>query len=242
LAEDASQAESDLNDRLEGADVKLLHAWNANIDRRADSGFLLCYSDRPFSGRSQDFTSDHVEEEIWKKVRTIPIKEKAQLVLDHLNHQKVDRSGASLEGVTAELLSRGSEVKWVQSPLLSASASVEVNWKPHSTRIRSIERGPNDIYSQLGATDKILCPTNVSFPVTDLVLSCNNADGDVLTYQSTWQETHPFTLGALYKLRKVHLRIDDNRKLVINFVVHGKEDLYAKRDKLSYVVGNPKLI
>ncbi len=111
----------------------------------------------------------------------LPIKERAQLVVNHLSHEKVDRTGASLAGVTAELLSLGSKVKWVQSPPLSASASEEVKWKPHSPRIRSIERVNNDISSQLVATDKILCPTNVSFPVTDLVFSSNTADGDVST-------------------------------------------------------------
>jgi hypothetical protein len=48
----------------------------------------------------------------------------------------------------------------------------------------------------------------------------------------------PFTLGALYKLRSNYLRIGYDRKLTINFDVPRKEDLYAKRDKLSYVVGN----
>jgi hypothetical protein len=46
-------------------------------------------------------------------------------------------------------------------------------------------------------------------------------------------------LEALYKLRAVRLRIGHDRKLVINFVVPQKEEMYAKRGKLSYLVGNP---
>jgi hypothetical protein len=258
LAKDVARAETDLDDRLTSADINQLHAKNSNIDRDAGiskyannsvSGFLLCYSDIPevssgdkrrFRERSQDFTSEHVSEEIRKKVRMIPITDKAKLVLQHLDHDKVDRSGTSLEGVTAELLSLGSKVTWLQSPPLSDSSTVEVNWNPHSTRIRSIERVGNDIYSHLVTTDKILAPTNVSFPVSDLVLSCSNADGDISTYQTTWKETRPFSLEALYKLRVVLLRIGHDRKLVINFVVPHKEETYAKRGKLSYLVGNPK--
>jgi hypothetical protein len=257
LTEDVTQAETDLNDRLIAADIQLLHVLNANIDRDADiskcadnsvSGFLLCYSQIPevssggkrrFRERSQDFTSEHVSEEIRKKVRMIPITEKADLVLKHLNHEKVDRSGASLEGATANLLSLGSKVTWLQSPPLSASYIEEVNWNPHSTRKRSIEKVGNDIYSQLVSKNKILAPTNVSFPVSDLVLSCDTADDDISTYQATWQETHAFSLEALYKLRVVQLRIGHDRKLVINFVVPQKEETYAKRGKLSYLVGNP---
>jgi hypothetical protein len=89
------------------------------------------------------------------------------------------------------------------------------------------------------ATDKILVSTNSSFPVSDMVLSCATANDDISTYLTTWQETHPFTPGALYKFRTKYLRIEYDRKLIINFVVPQKEKSYAKLDKLSYVIGDP---
>jgi hypothetical protein len=141
LAEDTTLIESDLEGRIFGADVNLMHALNASMYRGAKnsvSGLLLCYAQipeissenkRPFRSKSQDFTSEHVKEGIRKKLRAIPVVEKAELVLKHLNHEKVDRSGVCLEGVTAKLLSFGSKVKWVQSPPISANDSEEVIWK-----------------------------------------------------------------------------------------------------------------
>jgi hypothetical protein len=66
----------------------------------------------------------------------------------------------------------------------------------------------------------------------------NKINEGIDVFQITWQQTHPFTLRALYMLRVLHLKIADNVPLRVFYVAPGLENQYALRGRSDFLVGD----
>ena len=97
------------------------------------------------------------------------------------------------------------------------------------------ETGKNTMANSLSKKEHVLVPLNPQFPVVDIVESQPNETEAVTAYQITWQATHPFRMEALCQLREKELKIATSRQLKIYFVVPGKGETYAKKQKTDYL-------
>ena len=242
-------AQEELRNRLDGLDLKTLQSIAVNIDRDSTghgnvSGYILCYDGKQaaldarktssralgFNVRVLTYTSALVEEEVDKLLVRKPLEDKMNVVLDRLNDRSVDISGKNLEAVATEFLRLriGWRIKRVG----------ETNkWKSFPDKgTRKVMR-EYDVSQILTTPDKILVPMHPSFPVVDMIYS-NFGAGPVTAFQCTWQDTHPFSVRALYDLRCRRLKVPDEQKVHIIYIVPNKEQLYADRGEDAFLVGS----
>eukprot|EP00529_Nitzschia_sp_RCC80_P011272 CAMPEP_0113466986 /NCGR_PEP_ID=MMETSP0014_2-20120614/14572_1 /TAXON_ID=2857 /ORGANISM="Nitzschia sp." /LENGTH=619 /DNA_ID=CAMNT_0000359261 /DNA_START=106 /DNA_END=1962 /DNA_ORIENTATION=- /assembly_acc=CAM_ASM_000159 len=248
-SDQVESAKVELRSRLAGLDLKVLQSIAVNIDRDPHghgnvSGYILCYDGKQaaldarknsssalgFNNRVLTYTSVHVEEEVDKLLDSKSLQDKMKIVLDRLNNRSVDISGKNLEAVATEFLRR--RVGWNIKRVGETN-----NWESfHDKASRTVLR-EYDISQMLTIPDKILVPGHTSFPVVDMIYS-NYGAGPVHAFQCTWQDTHPFTVRALYDLRCRRLKVPNEQKVHIIFIVPNKEQLYAARGKDSFLVGS----
>jgi len=235
---------NDLLDRLENLDLSILQKKAANVDRDATgnnvSGFILCYDGKRvalerksqegggifFDDRVLRYTSSFVEQRVEELLDLKPMEEKMMVVLDRLNDRVIDLSGKNLEAVTTEFLSKAI-VKW---QIKRAGVG---EWSDFTTKKRTVTKDYS-VVGQLTMADKLLVPTNTSFPVADMVFS-NWGNDPALVFQCTWQPSHPFTVRALYELRVKHLRIPASKAVYVIMVAPGQEEKYASKPEADYL-------
>ena len=242
LGED-DRAEEKLAARLEDISLDSLTSIALNVDREEKgknvSGYLVCYDNRfvegatRFSTKNLEYTSVLVEEEVAKRLHTKPTKEKMLNVLKRLDGEMLDLSGKNLEDVAMELLSEGTAFSWLSCEVGTANPS----WRPFSMTKRIIRR-IFSIENNFTQSNLILAPTNLRFPGIDFLCSLLGSKFPVLSFQCTWQARHPFTVRALYDLRRQHLKISDDKKLEIYLVTPGKESTYVSKQKDDFLDGS----
>lgn len=242
LGEDVRAGEK-LIARLENISLDILTSVALNVDREEKgnnvSGYLVCYDNRLVTGASRfstknlEYTSVLVEEEVAKRLHTKPTKEKMLNVLKRIDGEMLDLSGKNLEEVAMELLSKGAAFTWCSCEVGTANPS----WRPFSMTKRIIRR-IFSIESNFMQPNLILAPTNLRFPAIDFICSWSDSNLPVLSFQCTWQDRHPFTVRALYDLRRQHLKIGDDKNLEIYFVTPGKESAYVLKQKDDFLDGS----
>jgi hypothetical protein len=129
------------------------------------------------------------------------------------------------------MIARGSQMtKWVACEVGMAQ------WKEHKLKKAVVEIvGVDDMAASLTTTRRCLfVSSDRTFPVVDIVESQSKKAEAMTGYQITWQPAHPFTVGALRKLRVEKLKMDPKRLLKIFFVVPREEETYARRPKMAY--------
>jgi hypothetical protein len=206
------------------------------------SGYLVCYDNRlvskeehRFSTKNLEYTSLQVEEAVANELRTKPLKEKMQAILIRLDGEALDISGKMLESVALELLSQGSDYRWVSRQVGTT------DWVSFKTTKREIKRTFTLVenFTQPGL---IIAPSNAIFPVVDFVLSWPEQGAPVVSFQCTWQNRHPFTVRALYDLRNNHMKVGDDQIVNIYIVCPSKDnwlaDAYATRSKDDFLQGS----
>ena len=200
------------------------------------SGYLVCYNNgwveghELFSEKNLEFTSLQVEEEVAARLHVKPMKEKMQCVLARMNGEILDMSGKMLESAAMELLSEGTSYSWEACEVGAAVWESFSMTKKTKKRVFSIE----EVFSQPGV---IIAPTKVSFPVIDFLCSLSDVNGPVVSFQCTWQSSHPFTVRALYDLRCNHMKVGDDQIVEIYLVTPGKENAYVLKSKEVFLDG-----
>ena len=239
LGEDMDGA-AKLTSCLKEISVDILSSIALNIDREAQgnnvSGYLVCYDNRlvegheRFSEKNLEFTSLQVEEEVAARLHVKPMKEKMQCVLARMNGEILDMSGKMLESAAMELLSEGTSYSWEACEVGAAVWESFSMTKKTKKLVFSIE----EVFSQSGV---IIAPTKVSFPVIDFLCSLSDVNGPVVSFQCTWQPSHPFTVRALYDLRCNHMKVGDDQIVEIYLVTPGKENAYVLKQKNDFLDG-----
>jgi hypothetical protein len=236
---DGSVLLEELSTRLkESEDLKrILLAEVTDVDaqkgRGTVSGCLVCYTDVPFDGdkpfksKKLALTSLYVREKIRETIKLVSEFELASKVLQVLKGRRTDElGGSSLESTVASMIAGGSrKIKW-------EAREVETGeWIHYKLAPTTVKRVREMEISNKGRA--LLVSSNRNFPVVDIVDSQPDIEGVVIAYQVTWQENHPFNMGALHDLRR-ELKINPNSMLKICFVVPQHADQYASRSKNSY--------
>lgn len=67
------------------------------------------------------------------------------------------------------------------------------------------------------------------------MLTPDDADANIDSFQTTWQSKHPFSLFALYDSRVCRLGIQNSRTLIIYFAVPEHADRYVTQPKSSFL-------
>ena len=249
LAQDTSRFLEDQKNRIETADPTILRARSVNIDYKPTggnvSGFLLSFCNIPLEGPNQfkyaelDFTSMYVEQAIRAKLSDYSLQDHVNIVLDHIGGKQVDRSGLHLQESVGMMLSKGSQLVWKMT-MVGDTAPVNaaaLQWSTFRTQKREVVK-LYTIVEQLRAAAKLLISTNPNFPLGDIVFSQKTINATIDVVQITWQQTHPFTLRALYMLRVLYLKIADNVPLRVFFVAPNLENQYALRARSDFLVGD----
>jgi hypothetical protein len=247
-------ADDALNIRLQNPKIDLLHRKYVAIDRKAEgdnvSGYLLRYSDIPeegedsFATKGLAFTSALVKDQIRTQLNTYTLKANVQVVLDHLSHKVVDRSGLHLENVTAELLARGQDIAW-QYATINDVAGTKATWKKYTTKKRKIEKVSGYFGDKIAEANKIFQSSDEQLPAADIILSAPvSTKAEVDAVQTTWQEAHPFSLRALYDLRVKRMQIKETCQLNLYFAVPNRSEEYLTRIRSNFLtkgstVANP---
>ena len=240
------RADEELTGRLKEISLEVLTSIALNVDREPKgnnvSGYLVCYDNRlveqnRFSTKNLEYTSLKVEEEVATKLRTKPLRDKMQVVLNRLNGEALDMSGKILEDVAMELISQGRACDWVTRRVGAAE------WVPFATNKRTIKRIYN-LAENLTQADLIIGPTNTNFPVIDFVLSCpeKTEKAPVFSFQCTWQRRHPFQARELYDLRNNHMQVEDDQIVNIYIVCPSEKNAlansYASMPKEKFLQGS----
>jgi hypothetical protein len=241
LFRNKSMAQRELDVHLGGEELdSILKSEVTNVDTDPGkgnvSGYLVCYTDIPCSGdrafesRELMLTSSFVRDAIRENMELISQDESVKKVRKALGgNRKADLGGFYLEVTFTAMIQGGSrKTKWKSREVGTAE------WKDHQQEERTVERVDN-MASWLSYEALLLVPLSRSFPVVDIVESQPEAAEAVTAYQITWRDNHPITMGALRKLRGEMLEIGSTRPLKIFFVVPGKEEAYAKRQKMTYL-------
>ena len=244
LAKDVTKATSELTERLANVSVHVLQSKALNIDRKDSgdniSGYILCYNNKQedgsrFTRKVLEFTSAEVESRVQQIVDDLPLKDKATTVLARLNDQVVDLSGQNLEAIGTELLSKGThgtEYKW-QSKVVGGQG----NWSTFNTTKRDVVR-LWEVYELLQRQGQILVSTNTNFPLGDIVFTPKVLTGPIDVVQFTWQDSHPFTIRALYDRRVNRLKVDHEVCVKVYIISPGKENDYARMKKIDFLKGS----
>jgi hypothetical protein len=244
LEPDTSNIEKAQKERLQVADIHVLRSNVANVDRDTTgnnvSGYLLCYTnipvtgDRRFMDKELAYTSRAVEHAVRLKFHTCTTTQHFEGVLNHMNDRIDDRAGIQLELVGTHLLSLGNAVRWT-----CVQVGVVGRWTSFRSHVREVFQ-TEDVARALHEThNKIIKSTNPNFPVADVVFSADNAVDPINTIQFTWQLSHPFTLNSLCNFRMNHLNIGHDRIVNVYYMVPGNEEVYARKEKSSFLKGNP---
>mmetsp|Transcript_54050 Transcript_54050/g.131210 ORF Transcript_54050/g.131210 Transcript_54050/m.131210 type:complete len:321 (+) Transcript_54050:1287-2249(+) len=229
-----------LEARLANVSMKDLLNKHHDIDRDVSgnsvSGYILCYDgfrrgQKLFDKKVITYTSAFVKTKVDDIINTRPLKEKVETVLRRLNDEIVDLSGKNLEAVGTELLSRGNDIKW-----LAKRIGGRGNWSSFVTTKREATR-LWDIGERLRQPGRILVSVNTNFPLADIVFSqpTKNDAHDVI--QFTWQQSHPFTVRALYDLRVRRLQVADTVAVNVYVVSPEKEEDYQKMNEDTFLIG-----
>ena len=165
-------------------------------------------------------------------INSYSLKDKLEIVLKRLNDELVDLSGKYLEAVGTDLLSRGSNIKW-----LSKRVGANGSWSSFRTTKREVMR-LWDVGERLRQPDKLLVSVNTNFPLADIVFSQPSQDETHNVIQFTWQESHPFTVRALYELRVRRLQIADTVAVNVYVVSPEREEQYATMQEDAFLTGS----
>lgn len=240
-----SRAQADLEARLATVNVEALVLKEVNIDRTPTedgknvSGFILSYDGRNLTGDARfiekniEYTSPYVEEKVEAKLRTVPLLKKVDVVIDRLDNRLVDLSGKNLEAVVTYMFSLHSQYQWESSRVGTGV------WNDFPLEGRNVE-GLWQVSEKLRRANTILVPSSTNFPVCDIIFSNPNVAQPIVVVQFTWQETHPFSVRAMYDLRVNHLKIADDAFLRVYVISPGKEEKYATMGKQLFLKGYPE--
>ena len=235
---------NELSEKLQNVSASVLQKVVLNIDRDESSGnvsgYILCYNNKHededrFTRKVLEFTSPYVESKVQQIIDALPLKEKAKTVLDRLNKEVVDLSGKNLEAVGTELLSKGSHgtgYSW-----RSKEVGGQNNWSAFNLTRRNVVRLWN-VFEYLHRPNEILVSTISNFPLGDIVFTPNDRAGPIDVVQFTWQPSHPFTIRALYDLRKRRLKVDHSVVVKLYIISPGMEDKYAGMSKTVFLKGS----
>ena len=226
-------ADQQLTECLQQISIEILSSVALNVDRQLGghnvSSFLVCYDSRWVTGHDRfsvkylEYTSTRVEEEVEARLRCRSVTEKMDGVLKRIEGEMIDISGKKLEAVAMELLSLGTELSWSICEVGTRNAS----WKEFAMTKRKITR-TYSVRENFHQPNMIIAPSNKRFPVVDFVFSWPHAGQPqrgqpqkgppIVSFQCTWQTSHPFTVRALYDLRENHLAAADDQIVEIYIV------------------------
>ncbi|CAB9507671.1 crinkler (CRN) family protein [Seminavis robusta] len=227
LGPDFDKVRRELEGRLANISFRALLNKYHDIDRDATgnyvSGYILCYDGFQrgrdvFDEKVLEYTSAVVKTKVDDLINSHSLKDKLEIVLKRLNDEIVDLSGKNLEAVGTDLLSRGSNIKW-----LSKRVGANGSWSSFRTTKREVMR-LWDVGEMLRQPDKLLVSVNTNFPLADIVFSQPSLDETHNVIQFTWQESHPFTVRALYELRVRRLQIADTVAVNVYVVSPEREE------------------
>jgi hypothetical protein len=220
-----------------------------------------------FDKKVLKFTSAYVESKADEVLVREPLKEKMEIVLQRLNDDiTMDLSGKNLEAAATEFL-RDTVVKWEVKKAgrhVGWATYNPNNTKRTVMRQYDISEHLTHPVLILVSTNTsfpvgdMVISKGVSPPLSTqaLVKSAPLPHGTpqpiapgatvapiilpppVLVFQCTWQTTHPFSVRALYQLRRKKLHLADSQKVFLFFIVPGKEESYAKRARGDYLKGS----
>ena len=95
-----------------------------------------------------------------------------------------------------------------------------------------------NVFEYLHRPNQILVSTISNFPLGDIVFTPNDRAGPIDVVQFTWQPSHPFTIRALYDLRKRRLKVDHSVVVKLYIISPGMEDKYAGMSKTVFLKGS----
>ena len=184
-----------------------------------------------FSEKNLVYTSSFVEDTLAAKFRVRSMKDQMQVVLGRLVGDSTDLSGKQLENVSIELLSRGTDYSWLSCEVGGSQ------WAPFISTKRDLMR-VYEIRANLDKPGVIIAPTRTNHPVIDFVFSSPSVDTSPLpveAFQCTWHKDHPFTIRALYDLRRNLMKIRDTQELKIYLISPEKEADYQSKEKRRFM-------
>jgi hypothetical protein len=128
----------------------------------------------------------------------------------------------------------GGTKTWTKKPR-EVETGAWVPYKLYKSSVKRVEEMEISNKRRTGSdiNGTLLVSLHRNFPVVDIVDSHRDAGGAVIAYQVTWQDKHPFNMGALHDFRG-KLKIKPSTMLKIFYVVPKHAEKYAAREKRQY--------